>query len=88
MKLEPLIAKVCTESTRSAVFELFAATARIYKQVITRLNTSIKSFTLSVNGRELLAQNSQSICWCLAEPLLVSTPTDSFVCMSSRTTLC
>jgi hypothetical protein len=43
---------------------------------------------MSVHGRELLAQNGNSICYCLAGPLLVSTPTDSFVCMSSCTALC
>jgi hypothetical protein len=38
---------------------------------------------MSIHGRELLAQNGQTIRFCLAEPLLVSAPTDSFVCMSS-----
>ena len=41
---------------------------------------------MSVHGCELLAQNCQSN-WCLAEPLLMSTPTDSFLCMSSCTAL-
>jgi len=38
---------------------------------------------MSIYGRELLPQNRQTIRFCLAEPLLVSAPTDSFVCMSS-----
>ena len=42
---------------------------------------------MNVHGRELMAQKSQSICCCLAGPLLLSTPTESFVCMSSCTAL-
>jgi hypothetical protein len=33
MKLAFLIANVCTESTRAAVFGLFAASAHTYKQI-------------------------------------------------------
>jgi hypothetical protein len=42
---------------------------------------------MRVYGGELLAQNSQSICYCLAWLLLESTNIDSFVCMSSCTAL-
>jgi hypothetical protein len=59
-----------------SVFELFAANAHIYKQISTRLNPAIKSFTMNVHGLESVTQKVGAFafvllghCWCLHLPI-------------------